>query len=465
MSGSSLAAILGVALTLAGAGEPTVVPDLSEWIEEARAEARIPGLAVVVVRSDGSVSYVSSGKDAERARVTPSTVFAIGSLSKSFTALGVMLLVERGLLSLDQSAASFLPELDPRITIRHLLNQTSGIRGAAGFWLDGGTLEGRVRALKGERLLGPPGSSFEYSNANYDALGLLIERVAKKPYARFMREEVLEPLGITQVWSHAELAAVPRGHQDWFGIYRSPRDADEWSDATTPAGGMFATAAGIGNALRVHLTDGRAAPPLLSEAGFRALHEVGTDEDDSYAMGWTVRQLDGQPMIIHSGQTGEFTSTMAFFPRAGFAVGALANVNGVASPITRLAVRDIVPAVAQITLGRPPTTSSVFGFRNQPAAKWALLTIAIASVARLLWHWRRRRTRPRWHAALDLTIAVGLLVGVPALARIPLRAMLRFNPDLTVLLVAGAASAFVRAVGTASRRASGGKGPAPARSP
>jgi CubicO group peptidase (beta-lactamase class C family) len=451
----SLAALIFSAV--AASSEPATVPALTEWIEEVRAEARIPGLAVVVVRSDGEASYVSSGTDAEGAAISPSTVFAIGSLSKSFTALGVMLLVERGLISLDQSASSFLPELDPRITILHLLNQTSGIPGAAGFWLDGGTLEARVQGLKGERLVGTPGGSFQYSNANYDALGLLIERVTKKPYPRFMREDVLEPLGLTEVWSHAELTKVPRGHQDWFGVYQSPRNADEWTDATTPAGGMFATASGIGKALRVHLSDGRSvATPLISERGFRALHEVGTDEANSYAMGWTVRQLDGQPMVIHSGQTGEFTSTMAFFPKAGFAVAALANVNGVASPITRLAVRDIVPGVARITLGKAPTTSSLFSYRNQPATKWVFLAVGLAATV-LRWRWRRRRSRPRWHAALELAVALGLLVGVPRLAQIPLRAMLRFNPDLAILLILGAAVACMRAANAALKQTSTSK--------
>ncbi|MGZ3473121.1 MAG: serine hydrolase domain-containing protein [Polyangiales bacterium] len=437
---------------VAASSGPAATSELTAWVEDVRAQAKIPGLAVVVVRSDGEPTYVCSGVDAEGAAITPSTVFAMGSLSKSFTALAVMLLIERGLVTLDQSASSFVPELDARITIRQLLHQTSGIPGADGFWLGGGTLEARVHGLKGRRLTGPPGKSFQYSNANYDVLGLVIERVGKKPYARFMREDVLGPLGLTQVWSYAELGRVPRGHQDWFGLYRSPRAADEWSDATTPAGGLFATADGLGRALRVHLTDGRStAPPLVSEAGFRMLHEVGTDEANSYAMGWTVRQLDGQPMVVHSGQTGEFTSTMAFFPKAGFAVAALANVNGVASPITRLAVRDIVPGVAQITLGKAPTTSSLFGYRNQPAIKSLLLAIGIVSIGRSLWRWRRRDPRPRWHAALDLALALGLLFGVPRLAQIPLGAMLRFNPDLATLLVLGAALACVRAARTASR--------------
>jgi putative ATP-binding cassette transporter len=455
MVGQLLAAAL-----LAATSGPAATPELHAWLDEVRSQARIPGLAVVIVTAAGEASYISLGKDAEGEAVTPRTVFAVGSLSKSFTALGVLLLVERGLASLVQSASAFLPDLDGRITIRQLLHHTSGIPGSAGFWLDGGSLENRVRALKGVRLLWAPGTSFQYSNANYDALGLLIERVSGKPYARFMREDVLNPLGLDQVWCRVELSTVPRGYQDWFGVYQASREADDWTEASTPAGGMFATAEGLGKALRAHLTEGRGIEPgTLSEAGFRSLHQVGTDEESSYAMGWTVRQLEGQPMILHGGQTGEFTSAMAFFPQSGFAVAALANVNGLATPATRLAVRDMVPGVAQLVLKKAPRTSSWFGYRNQPAAKWLFLLVGLASVVRFAVLWRRRRVRPRWHAVYDVAMAIGLLLGIPWLAHIPLRAMIRFNPDLATLLVLGAVLALVRgarmAIGTVPRRAEG----------
>ncbi|MBX7098735.1 MAG: beta-lactamase family protein [Myxococcaceae bacterium] len=434
-----------LAAVLSATSGPAATPELQAWLSEVRSRARLPGLAVVVITAAGEVSSVTLGTDAEGAEVGPRSVFAIGSLSKSFTALGVMILVERGKLSLDQPAAALLPELDPRISIRHLLHHTSGIPGAAGFWFDGGSLEGRVRALHGEPLLWAPGTAFQYSNANYDALGLIIERVTGKPYARFMRDEVLGPMGLDQVWVRAELAEVPRGYQDWFGVYQARRDSDDWTEANTPSGGMFATAEGMGAVLRLHLTEGRSLEPtVLSEAGFGTLHRAGTDEDSSYAMGWTVRQLDGQPMIVHSGQTGEFTSTMALFPRSGFAVAALANVNALASPATRLAVRDIVPGVAQLVLGKSPKTSTWFGYRNQPAMKWLFLGIGLVSLARFAWAWRRGQSRPRWHAAFDGALAVALLVGVPWLAHIPLVAMLRFNPDLAVLLMVGAVASVVR---------------------
>lgn len=423
----------------------TATPELRAWLEDVRAQARLPGLAVVIVPAEGEASTVFLGEDAAGKPVGKDTLFAVGSLSKSFTAFSVLVLSERGAFTLDQSASTFLPELDARITIRQLLNQTSGLPGSAGFWLRGGTLEERVGALRGIALHATPGADYQYSNANYDALGLLVERAAKKSYARFLREDVLSPLGIREVWARAELAAVPDGHQDWFGVVALPRAADEWNEANTPSGGLFATASGLGQWLRLQLR-GRhdSETPILSEEGFRTLHTAATTEGN-YAMGWTVRSLEGQPMVLHSGQTGEFTSTMALFPSRGFAVAALANVNAFQSPATRLTVRDIVPGAALQLIDKAPTTSSVFGYRNQPASKWLFLAVLVVSLLRFARGWRQHGQRPRWHAAMDAAVALGLVLGIPLLANVPLSGMARFNPDLVFLLAVGAGASALRA--------------------
>ena len=81
-------------------------PEMPAWLEEARSDARLPGLAVAVLPPEGDPRFFSSGVDAEGAPVTEHTVFAIGSLSKSFTAFAVMLLAERGALSLDAPAST-----------------------------------------------------------------------------------------------------------------------------------------------------------------------------------------------------------------------------------------------------------------------------------------------------------------------------------------------------------------------
>lgn len=423
-------------------------PEMPTWVQEVQSEARLPGLAVAVLPPEGDPRFFSSGVDADGAPVTEHTVFAIGSLSKSFTAFAVMLLVERGALSIDAPASKWIPELDERITVRHLLHQTSGFSGSEGFWLKGGTLAHRVAALKDVSLRFEPGRAHQYSNANYDALGLVVERVSKKPFATFLRDEVLAPLKLDEVWSASEKPSWPDGHQDWFGLISVRRAADEWNTANTPSGGLFATAHGLAGWLRVH----RDAKQLLSPKGYKALHTVGTDETSSYAMGWTKRTLNNQPMLVHSGQTGEFTSTMVLLPKTGLATLALANVNAFASPVTRLAVRDLAPAAASIALGQAPVISSQFGLRNQQVFKLLFFAITLLSVWRVVAFLRRQAPRPKKYAVLDLAMAVAMVVLVPIAAQITWPGLIRFTPDLAVVLMVGAAGAVIRAVLTLQRK-------------
>src|SRR6266699_4851498 len=142
----------------------------------------IPGVALGLVHNDQVMHLRGFGSADQSGRaVTPDTPFILASVSKSFTALAVMQLVEAGKIELDAPVQRYLPWFrvaDPvasaRITLRHLLYHTSGIPGtdsAPGKT----TVEQQVRALSTVTLDRPVGSSFEYANANYQALGLIVQ--------------------------------------------------------------------------------------------------------------------------------------------------------------------------------------------------------------------------------------------------------------------------------------------------
>jgi hypothetical protein len=119
----------------------------------------------------------------------------------------------------------------------------------------------------------------------------------------------------------------------------------------------------------------------------------------------------------------------------------------------------VVPGVAQRLLGKRPSTSSVFGYRNQPASKWLFLSVGVLSVARFVHRWRKQVARPRWQAGLDFAVALALLLGVPLLADVPLSAMARFNPDLVALLALGALASAVKGLRTLLLRPPAGAAP------
>lgn len=169
---------------------------------------RIPGLALGIVKGDQIVYLKGYGRaDPSGRPVTPQTPFLIGSVTKAFTALAVMQLVEAGKVELDAPVQRYLPwfrvadpQASAQITIRHLLNQTSGISQYATMatmtWFDQDdlALERHVRFLENVELNRQVGQSYEYSNANYGVLGLIVQAVSGLSYEEYIRQSIFTPL-------------------------------------------------------------------------------------------------------------------------------------------------------------------------------------------------------------------------------------------------------------------------------
>lgn len=207
---------------------PASLASIEQFVAEQFAAGHFPGMGVVVVRGDELVLIEALGvADPDGRPVTANTAFGIGSMTKSFTALAVLQLVEAGQIDLDAPLQRYLPDFrlaEPNaaaITVRHLLHQTSGLPTAAGFWDAAGTEPAgqplaRMRALAEMRLAHPPGVQHTYSNANYDLAGLLIERVSGRPYEQVIDERILTPLhmGDSVVGTvSGQLVDVARGFQ------------------------------------------------------------------------------------------------------------------------------------------------------------------------------------------------------------------------------------------------------------
>ena len=183
---------------------------IERFIQEEMKVQRIPGLALGIVR-DGRIAYVRGfGKADDSGRpVTPRTPFIIGSLSKSFTAMAIMQLVESGKVELDAPVQRYLPwfrvadEAASRaITVRQLLNQTSGLSTKTGrsFQGNGDTsdaaLERTVHKLRTVGLTAPVGTKHQYSTLNYSVLGLIVQAVSGRSYESYLQTKVFDRLPI-----------------------------------------------------------------------------------------------------------------------------------------------------------------------------------------------------------------------------------------------------------------------------
>jgi CubicO group peptidase (beta-lactamase class C family) len=446
---------------------PASLAAIEQFVAEQFAAGHFPGMAVVVVRGDELVLTQALGIAAPNGRpVTMHTPFGIGSMTKSFTALAVLQLVEAGQIDLDAPLQRYLPDFrlaDPaaaRIAARHLLHQTSGLPTAAGFWNgDGiepaGQPAARMRALADTRLAHPPDVEHTYSNANYDLAGLLIEQVSGQPYEQVIDERILSPLRMSDsavVTVPGQLADSARGFQSWYGL-ALPSAQTMLNRGVAPGGGIFSSAADMGRYLSAHLDAGRGSSQrLLSAAGFATLHTAAPGT--SYAMGWSEREVAGRPMLLHNGGSPDFTGTMLILPEDGWGVAVLTNLNAFSAGLTPLPTREIAAGIASLLLGSTPEIGGFAGIRTELFLRWFILGAAVWGTLTTpfnLRRWRRRYEQQPHPARASLAIGFDLLLAavfaliLPLLAGIPLWAALRFNPDITLLLLVAIVSQIAQA--------------------
>jgi len=233
---------------------------LDAYLRSELGRLRVPGAAVVVVRGDSLMYGATFGRGGESARaVTLETPFAIGSISKSITALAVMQLVDDRRVALDSSVTTYLPWFHPigegsaTVTIRQLLNQNSGIPDYAGRmdWArpdsTDAALERHARRLATVKLAHPPGTMFEYANANYVLLGAVIQEVSHSSYERFIEERVFGPLAMKHSFASptvAERNEQANGYRLWFG-HPIARATTTFMRGNAPAGELMASAGDV----------------------------------------------------------------------------------------------------------------------------------------------------------------------------------------------------------------------------
>jgi CubicO group peptidase (beta-lactamase class C family) len=427
----------------------------------------IPGIALAVVRGDEIVHVRGFGVANPAGQpMTGQTPLILGSISKSFTALAVMQLVEAGKIDLDAPVRRYLPWFrvggapgadDPAITVRQLLNNTSGIPTDGGVWdaLAGSgdeTIEQEVRALGGVAATAPAGTTYQYSNGNYVTLGLLVQTVSGQSYESYVQEHVFAPLRMRRSFvseGDAMRHGLATGYRWWFGL---PVPASvPYLRGSMPAGFLISSAEDMAQYLVAQLNDGRyGEASVLSPEGIAQLHRpaalVHPDQPDgaAYGMGWVIR-ASGEPTISHTGDTFNFHSDVTILPARRLGVVVLMNVNGYLAGATN-AQSVVAQGVQRLLLEQPPPAPSGFWQRYlvfdaalllcSALATWSLLRL-LRGRGRRLPH-RRASTPARAALPLlwEIALPVGLLVGFPSLSHASWRLTLLDFPDLGYWLLA-----------------------------
>jgi CubicO group peptidase (beta-lactamase class C family) len=223
-------------------------------------------------------------------------------------------------------------------------------------------LEARVRELRSVSLNRPVGSTYEYANAGYMILGLLIQEVSGQPYPNYMREHVFAPLQMDQAfpeWAEAHAHGAATGHRYWFGMPVTGQMAID--RAILPAGGhLSASAEDVAHFLIAQLNGGRFGDSsILSAAGIAEMlrpvipHDGGHEFD---AMDWTIGPIGGVTAIYKGGDNPDFKTQMILIPERRLGLVVLMNANkGLDSALGDLRLPMIPYNVAELLLRQPPT--------------------------------------------------------------------------------------------------------------
>ncbi len=392
--------------------------DIDNYIRQEMKDNKIPGLSLGIVE-DNTVVYIKGFGLASVKKgtvVSTKTVFDLASCSKSFTALAVLLLWHDGLIDIDKPYKQYIPEfkLDDNgaanvITIRELLNQTSGLPGTfsepVAYHQGSDAMKELIVAVQKVGINRPPGSSFEYTNLNYALLGALVERVSGVLFEDYVNEHIFMPLGMRDSTLSPEVAAKldrADGHQLFLGkvvtrnvpVYRS----------MTPAGWVMSTAEDMCRWLEINLSDGKLDGVQVMPADvIRLMH--GTEvtitkegEVAGYGMGWFTNTTDDMtPVLWHGGDTPNFLADMILLPKQD--IGIIMLVNGQTSTSAHQIAQKVISMVSNKTINLPAAPWWVSWKSTDVISTYAsiLSLLSLVGLGIYIWWQIRNINRERFH--------------------------------------------------------------------
>ncbi len=306
-------------------------------ISEALKQSGAPSVSVSVVQ-DGRIAYAQAFGMADIAAsraAAPETRYAIGSISKEFTAAAILLLAEQGKLSLDDKVSKYFPALTRagEVTIRELLSHTAGYEDYAPQdyiipeWLEPTTPQAILNRWAKKPLNFDPGTQWQYSNTNYVLAGDIFEKVSGQPLVDFLRERIFAPLDMRNASDCSD--KNPADALAYTRYALGPprpvkREAPGWYFA---AGELCMTPSELSRWDIAFLEK-----KLLSASSYEAFTremKLADGKPTHYALGLQIGDLNGIRMIYHGGEVSGFLALNEIFPDRNVAVTVLSNEDGI----------------------------------------------------------------------------------------------------------------------------------------
>jgi len=475
--------------------DPTAFPQIDNYILSQMADLHIPGISIAIVQGNRIVHLQSFGiADPSGRLLTPQTPMLIGSVTKSFTALAIMQLVEDGKIDLDSPVQHYLPwffvlpppetdhldidqnpdsKASSRITIRHLLNQTSGISRSTGEKMiadwdtSDSAIEHYVRALGRERMHHAAGTGFEYSNANYVTLGMIIQAVSGMSYEAYVQEHIFKPLEMNNSFTsqvEAQQHGMSAGYRQWFGF---PVNASNlpYPRGMLPAGYLISSAEDLGHYMIAQMNEGRYKDvSIVSSQAIETLHAPAVpvapegyhrQPSGYYGMGWYVMEMNNTPVLVHDGDTPNFHADMIFIPAREWEIVLLVNTNTV---LLGDGIRNLSAGVANILMGqKPPLVEPDMKIYSLYIFFTGFLSFEFFKLGCFLFILRRQNQRNKFASAslfkhIFLPVLIGLIVALwmfiimPLMFKVSWQVMIRNQPDLAWVVLLGGLLALLNGI-------------------
>jgi CubicO group peptidase (beta-lactamase class C family) len=352
-------------LTILGS-MPAPAPDSASQIDAlfAGVDAKSPGAAVLVIKDGRPVFQRGYGVTDLRTlhTIDEHTNFRLASVTKQFTAMAIMLLVHDGKLRYDETLTEIFPEFPAygkKITIRNLLNHTSGLIDYEDIMAKqyGNTPDDQIPQIHDAGVLAllgkesttkfSPGSQWAYSNSGYCTLGMVVEKVSGEPFGDFLRDRIFKPLQMTNT------IAYEKGKNEVTNrAYGHTKDSDGWHEtdqsstsATLGDGGVYTSLVDMARwdaALREHtlLSEKEMQPALVAGQSTSAPAEENGHRVN-YGFGWYLDSYKGHTRMWHYGETVGFRTSIQRFPENNLTVVVLCNRADLQAPDLALRIADL----------------------------------------------------------------------------------------------------------------------------
>ncbi len=419
---------------------------ISGYVKSIKESYNLPGVTVSVTDLESTIYLEHFGK------IKPEEQILIGSCSKSFTALLILKLQEKNLLSIDDPVVEYLPwfryankSVSDQITIKNLLHQTSGIPHRLGRILveedaQGSTkkeIEGMLSGLQIE----DHSSQFEYSNINYRLLGFIIEKVTDKEFGEALDEKVLKPVKLMNTSGKVlreNDSGFPMSY-NYFLYYPVLPYLSQYTKDEIPSGYISSTASEMAIYLRdITRSYIQNSGVLIDQNTAMSLFQKDSMKGSNYALGWFVDNWQNTDVFYHTGLTEGFNTCMIILPEEKKAIFVGIN-SGVGQAF------EIAAGIFHILIDKDPRVFSKTTFYLIRSIPLLVLVLVLIMIIQLM-KWRKsgfpmrlsKKLKPNVLLILGITFGAIWLVIFPILYVTSLKVIIRYDPvsGISLILIA-----------------------------